>query len=105
MSRTYILALLALLALSANAADTWSTYSHPDPEFSVDYPSTWTATLADKVPDENWGDLGLKGKAKVTFRVTLDLDVLQIAVTVLGLEKGLRDAVASRNTPSPARPA
>lgn len=91
MLRAFLFCLFA--ATLAHADDAWKSYSHPDPEFSVDYPSAWTATLADKVPDEKWGDLALTGRAKVTFKVTLELDVLQIAVSVLGLGKETTDEV------------
>jgi len=67
MSRTLVVALLALLALSANAADTWSTYSHPDPEFSVEYPSGWRAKLADTIYYEKAEGISLRSVARVTF--------------------------------------
>lgn len=83
---------LCLFATTLGHADgTWQTYSHPDPEFSVDYPSAWTATLAETVADEKWGDLSLRGKAKVSFKVALDLDVLQVSVSVFGPEEDTTD--------------
>lgn len=67
MSRTCILALIAFLAMSAHAADTWSTYSHPDPEFSVEYPSGWRAKLADTIYYEKAEGISLRSVARVTF--------------------------------------
>jgi len=67
MSRTLVVALLAFLAVSAHAADTWSTYSHPEPEFSVEYPSAWRAKLADTTTYEKAEGISLRSEARVTF--------------------------------------
>lgn len=86
-----LIAPLLVLVSAAAAQGAWKTYSHPEPAFSVEYPSTWAVTLADKLEDETWGDLSLKGRARVTFRVTLGLDVLQMSVSVYGLDRQIDD--------------
>ncbi len=51
------LLVLALLPVGALAEDIeWTTYSHPVGDYSIDYPSDWTAMDADSI-DKIWDDV------------------------------------------------
>ena len=75
-------ALLVAVVVSGWAQEQWQHYTHPDPEFSIAYPSGWEPRVAASVPNRDVGGLGFAGKGEVVFEVTVEQGRLWAAVTV-----------------------
>lgn len=94
MRNTALLAAAIGLLSGVTAQAQWQTYSQTEPTFRMKYPVGWTAEAGQTAPDETLGDLVLKARTKVLFKVNVEQANLEASVVVYEApERATLDAV------------